>query len=98
MINPGSQIPEPSPVTHFVILPHADKELTARDVEAEGELIYQLIISTQLPASAFFCLIIFSLPRERDICAPGYVCELWGQVPAKGLPGFMGGLELARGA
>lgn len=76
MINPGSRIPEPLLVTHFVILPHADKELTAGNVEGEEELIYQLIISTQLPAPASFCLMIFFLPRERDICAPGYVCEL----------------------
>lgn len=76
MINPGSQIPEPLLVTHFVTLPHADKELTAGDVEGEEELIYQLIISTQLPASASVCLIIFFFSRERDICAPGYVCEL----------------------
>lgn len=54
MINPGSQIPEPLSVTYFLILPHADKELTARDVEPEGELIYQLKICTQLPVSAFF--------------------------------------------
>lgn len=66
MINLGSQIAEPLLVTHFVILPHADKELTAGNVEGEVELIYLLIISTQLPASESFCLIIFS-SLERGV-------------------------------
>lgn len=73
---------EPLLRIHFARLPHADKELTVGDVEGEGELICQLIITTQLPASASFwpdhC---FCLPREREMNAPGtYLWALLSRV------------------
>lgn len=37
MINPGSQIPESLPLTHFALLPHANKDLAVGYVKGKGD-------------------------------------------------------------
>lgn len=99
MINPGSQIPEALPLTCFAILSHANMDLVVGNVKEEGGLIYHLIITTQLPALASFLLITaFPFPERGRCVLTAYACGSFSQEPAKGLPGFMGGLELTRGA
>lgn len=90
MWNPRHQMPEPPLLTHFAIVPQADK-LTVGDMGGQRELIYQPIIMTLLSESVMHCLIF---PREREMCAADI---LYCQVPAKRLAGLMGGPELANG-